>query len=175
MSVEITLALSTVTPSTDIFPPCTVSTIDAVIQALGVRASPRIVLCPVRLFSKSTRVLVDATQETGVRRLISVTGFGAGDSRATGSLLYCAGFELVLRQAYNDKDYQERIIRNSDLDWVIARPGILTNGPRRQAYRVLSNAKDWRPGFISRADVADFLVKQIDQDAYLGKTLVLIN
>ena len=149
--------------------------IDVVIQALGIRASPRTVLCPVSLFSDATRILVDAMQETGVRRLISVTGFGAGNSRAVGNLLYCAGFELVLRQAYNDKDYQERIIRNSGLDWVIARPGILTNRPARHAYRVLTNAADWRPGFISRADVANFLVKQIGQDDYLGQTPVLIN
>ena len=65
------------------------------------------------------------------------------------------------------------MIRRSKLDWVIARPGILTNGPRTGSYRVLVDPKDWRCGFISRADVADFLVKQIDENAFLGKTPVL--
>ena len=40
-------------------------------------------------------------------------------------------------------------------------------------YRALINPRDWTWGFISRADVADFLVKQIDDDAFLYKTPVL--
>jgi uncharacterized protein YbjT (DUF2867 family) len=50
---------------------------------------------------------------------------------------------------------------------------ILTNGPKTNAYRALVNPRRWTWGFISRADVADFLVKQIDDDAFLHKTLVL--
>ena len=55
--------------------------VDAVIQTLGVAASPEVIFKPVRLFSDATRVLVTAMEETGVKRLICVTGFGAGDSR----------------------------------------------------------------------------------------------
>jgi hypothetical protein len=36
---------------------------------------------------------------------------------------------------YDDKEVQERIVRNSELDWVIVRPVILTNGPKTNAYR----------------------------------------
>ena len=50
---------------------------------------------------------------------------------------------------------------------------ILTNGPKTNAYRALVDARDWACGFISRADVADFLVKQIEDDAFLHKTPVL--
>jgi hypothetical protein len=46
-------------------------------------------------------------------------------------------------------------------------------GRRRTAYRALVNPRRWTWGFISRAGVADFLVKQIDDDAFLHKTLVL--
>lgn len=147
--------------------------IDTVIQTLGVAGSPKMIVKPVRLFSQATGVLVTAMKETGVRRLICVTGFGAGDSRNKGGLLFCTAFNLFLGRIYNDKNVQEQIIRKSKLDWVIARPGILTNGPRTGSYKVLVNPKDWRCGFISRADVADFLVKQIDDDALLGKTPVL--
>ena len=56
---------------------------------------------------------------------------------------------------------------------IIARPVILTNGPKTGAYRVLADPRDWRCGFISRADVADFIIKQIDDDSYLGTTPVL--
>ena len=147
--------------------------VDAVIQTLGVAAAPEIIFRPTRFFSNTTRVLVTAMEETGVKRLISVTGFGAGDSRNRGGFLYNTAFHFFLGRAYADKDAQERIIRRSALEWLIARPVILTNGPRTGSYRVLVDPRDWRCGFISRADVADFLVKQITDDTLLGKTPVL--
>jgi putative NADH-flavin reductase len=147
--------------------------VDAVIQTLGVAAGPEMIFKPVRLFSEATRVLVTAMEETGVKRLICVTGFGAGDSRNKGGFLYDTAFHLFFGRAYDDKDVQEQIVRNSTLEWSIARPVILTNGPRTGSYRVLVDPKDWRCGFISRADVADFLVKQIDDDTFVGKAPVL--
>ena len=146
--------------------------VDAVIQALGIPGQdmmPR----PGHLFSGATRVLIASMRETGVKRLIAVTGFGAGDSRNRGGCLYNTAFHLFLGRAYDDKDEQEYLIQESELDWVIARPVILTSGSRTGRYHVLVEPRSWRIGFISRADVADFLVKQIDDDAYLGKTPVL--
>ena len=58
--------------------------IDAVIQSLGVSAGPEIIFESTRLFSKATQVLVTAMQEARVKRLICVTGLGAGDSRGRG-------------------------------------------------------------------------------------------
>ncbi len=74
---------------------------------------------------------------------------------------------------YADKDAQDRIIRRSRLDWTIVRPTVLTTGPPTGAYQVLVESRDWRSGFISRADVADFLVKQIDDASLVHKTPVL--
>ena len=147
--------------------------VDVVTQSLGVSAGPEIILNPTRFFSKATRVLVTAMEEAQVRRLICVTGFGAGDSRGHGGFLYSVAFHLLLGRVYDDKDVQERIVRNSKLDWVIVRPVILTDGPKTNAYRALVDRRGWTCGFISRADVADFLVKQIDDDAFLYKTPVL--
>lgn len=149
--------------------------VDAVIHSLGLSPGPDLFFRSVRLFSDATRVLVDAMKEAGTRRLICVTGFGAGDSRGRGGLLYNVAFSLLLGRAYDDKDVQERMIRRSGLEWIIVRPVILTNGSRTGAYRVLTDPRDWRCGLISRADVADFLVRQIDDDRYLGKTPVLID
>ena len=147
--------------------------IDVVIQSLGVSAGPEIILKPTRFFSKATRVLVTAMEEAQVRRLICVTGFGAGDSRGHGGLLYNVAFHLLLGRVYDDKDVQERIVRRSRLDWVIVRPVILTDGPKTKAYRASVDPRDWKCGFISRADVADFLVKQIGVTPFLHKTPVL--
>jgi uncharacterized protein YbjT (DUF2867 family) len=93
--------------------------------------------------------------------------------RGSGGFLYNVALHLVLGRIYDDKDVQERIVRKSKLDWVIVRPVILTSGPKTKAYRALVDPRDWTCGFISRADVADFLVKQIDNDAFLHKTPVL--
>ena len=79
----------------------------------------------------------------------------------------------VGRVVADDKDVQERIVRRSKLEWVIVRPVILTDGPKTNAYRALVDPCSWTCGFISRADVADFLVKQIDDDDFLYKTPVL--
>jgi putative NADH-flavin reductase len=148
--------------------------VDVVILALGIPAGPQMVLGPVHLFSDATRVVVDAMREAGVRRLICVTGYGAGDSRSSIGCLQRIVFEAVLGRAYADKDIQERIIRESDLDWVIARPGILTNAPRTGRYKVLREASAWRNGLIARSDVADFMVGQVDSDVYLRATPVIV-
>lgn len=147
--------------------------IDTVIQAIGMPKGPGMVLGPVRIFSMSTRVLLSEMKAQGVRRLVAVTGFGAGDSRASISPLRRLPFHLVLGRAYADKDVQEQLVRNSSIDWVIVRPTALTNGARTGRYQVLEDPRNWRNGCISRADVADFLVQQIDSDAYIGKTPVL--
>lgn len=148
--------------------------IDVVILALGIPAGPQMVLGPVHLFSDATRVVVDAMREAGVRRLICVTGYGAGDSRSSIGCLQRIAFEAVLGRAYADKDIQERIIRESDLDWVIARPGILTNAPRTGRFKVLREASAWRNGLVARSDVADFMVAQVDSDSYLRATPVIV-
>ena len=93
------------------------------------------------------------------------------------SSLPAAGFfvarrHLLLGRVYDDKDCQERIVRRSKLDWVIVRPGILTNGKKTNACRALVNPRSWTWRFNSRADVADFLVEQIEGDAFLHKTPV---
>ncbi len=147
--------------------------VDAVILTLGVRAGPGMVLGPVDLFSRATEIVIDAMKKARVKRLICVTGFGAGDSRAKLAPLQAIFFQLIFGRAYDDKTVQEALVRRSGLDWVIARPTILTSGSKTGRYKVLCDPKDWRSGTVSRADVADFLVKQVQDRTYLGKTPVL--
>lgn len=146
--------------------------IDVVVQSLGLPAEK--LFQPVSLFSTSTRLLIEAMQRRGVRRLIAVTGFGAGDSRDAVGLLQSVPFRLLLGRAYDDKDVQELLIKKSALDWTIVRPGILTNGPRAGRYKVLQEPSQWRNGIIARADVADFIVHAIDDDRLIGTEPVLV-
>ena len=147
--------------------------VDVVIQTLGVGLGD--LFRPVQLFSDASRVLIQAMKIQGVKRLICVTGFGAGDSRASINCLQRLPFQFVLGRAYDDKSLQEQLIKESELDWTIARPGVLTSGPRTGHYQMLSEASQWRNGSISRADVADFLVRQIGDQTYIRKSPVLIN
>ena len=146
--------------------------IDVVVQTLGIGADE--LFKPVTLFSESTRILLAAMHRRDVRHLIAVTGFGAGDSHEAIGCLQRIPFRLFLGRAYDDKDVQERLIKESELDWTIVRPGILTNGPRTDRYRVLVEPSQWRNGVISRADVADFIVGSIDDDDRIHQAPVLI-
>ena len=130
---------------------------------------------PVHLFSDATRVLVAAMKDQRVNRLICVTGFGAGDSRASIGFLQRVPFHIVFGRAYDDKSLQEQMIKESGLDWTIARPGVLLNGPKTGRYKVLRERSEWRNGIISRANVADFLVKQIEDRAFVNACPVLVN
>jgi putative NADH-flavin reductase len=147
---------------------------DAVILTLGATAGLGM-LKGTQLFSDATRILIGAMVAEGVKRLICVTGFGAGDSREHMAVWQRLPFELLLGRVYADKAVQEKMIKRSSLDWVIARPGILTNAQRTGHYKILDKPADWRHGTISRADVADFLVSQIEDDSYMRKTPALIS
>ena len=149
------------------------SGVDAVIMTLGVRFGPETLLGPIRLFSAATRTVVPAMERAGVRRLICVTGFGAGDSFRAVGCGESIPFRFLLGRAYADKDLQERIIQDSRLDWTIVRPVLLVHGPRTGCYEALGSPQDWRNGIISRADVADFLIKQIDDNGWLRQSPVL--
>ncbi len=143
--------------------------VDAVVQVLGLAMGPGY-LTGTDLFSKATRLLVDAMTANGPKRLVVVTGFGAGDSRPYLGPLYAIPFMVVLKRVYDDKDVQERIVRGSPLDWTIMRPGILKDGPATHRARVLPDPKDWRPGPVRRADVAAAIVDELATRRNAGRT-----
>lgn len=143
---------------------------DVVLSALGTRQSglPDLIL--------GTRNILAATHQCGVPRSLWITSFGVGESLKQmswlASLLIVKG---LLRHAIAEKEFQERLIRESGGDWIIVRPGSLTDGPRTGVYRVLrSDAPDkiGRP-VISRADVADFMLRHLTGDEYLNQAVGL--
>ena len=142
--------------------------VDVVVQNLGVPPSIDLITKPVTLFSESSRALLQEMKKNGVSKLVSVTGFGAGDSRSSINILQRLPFDFFLKRAYDDKSIQEDLIEKSDLDWLIVRPGVLMNCPASGKYRVLTAPNDWRNGIIARLDVADFIVKRIEAGA-LGR------
>ena len=146
--------------------------IDVVIQSLGIGLGE--LFKPVHLFSDATRVLLSAMERRGVKRLLAVTGFGAGKSRASIGRLQRLPFELVFGRAYADKSIQERLIEDSGLDWTIARPGVLIGGRASGRCQILDEPSRWRNGLTPRAEVAHFLVTQITDHRYVGHAPVLV-
>jgi putative NADH-flavin reductase len=122
--------------------------------------------------SDGTRKIVQAMREHGVKRLICESSLGVGDSHGKLGLLYnLLLIPLLLRNIFADKAVQENIIREGASEWVVVRPAALTNGPRTGVYKVGANIGHWLyMAKISRADVAEFMLKQVTDNAYLGKT-----
>ena len=148
--------------------------IDVVVQALGVPPSLDLVFKPVSLFSEATRVLLPEMMKAGVKKLVAVTGFGAGDSHEAINILQRLPFKMLLKNAYDDKSIQEALIAESELEWLIVRPGVLMNCPVSGKYSVLSRPNEWRNGIVARADVADFIVQRIEADTLTREKPVII-
>lgn len=138
---------------------------DAVLCALGHKRW----FYPNRILSTGTRNLIAAMRAGGVRRLVCETSLGVGDSFGRLGLYYTLFVvPFILPLYYWDKHRQEREVRASGLDWVIVRPAALTNGPRRGRTRHGPRVGSWvLTRRVSRADVADFMLRQVADDAYL--------
>ena len=147
---------------------------DAVADALGSSMSGP--LKEVTLFSESTKALIEAMQAEGVRRLVCITGIGAGDSRGHGGFLYDHLIQpVLLRGVYADKDCQEELIRASGLDWVIVRPALLSDGPAVGGTQALTDLEHVHGGSITRADTAAFLLAQLSSDEWLHKAPLIVH
>jgi len=139
---------------------------EAVLCAIGAGAERS------SLREDGTRNIVAAMENSGVSRLVCLSSLGVGDSRL--NLPFFTKYVVVgifLRHAFADHERQERVVRQSSLSWTIARPPHLKDGPRTGEYQhgFPPTHRDIR-GWISRADVADFMLRQLSEDSYLRQT-----
>lgn len=141
----------------------------AVISALGV--AQREVFGWPTLYSQSGRALIEALASSRVERLIAVTSGGVEHSDPTFSGLYkWVLHPLLLKRAYDDMRKLEGIIVGSQLRWTIVRPTALTDGPLTEKYRVSPRFAPPDGLSISRADVAHFILDELDKGLFIGKT-----
>ena len=76
---------------------------------------------------------------------------------------------MILPFYFWDKTRQERLIAASKAEWIIVRPGALTNGEKRGTYRHGFHVGSFLGTVrVSRADVADFMLNQVADDTYRG-------
>lgn len=129
---------------------------------------------PVSIYSTGAKNILAGMKAARVPRVLVVTGIGAGDSRGHGGIFYDnVLWPLLLRTAYEDKDRAEALLRESDTDWTIVRPGFLTDETMSGAYYIVGDLTDVRSGSISRNDVAHFIVAALESGDYARQTVLL--
>jgi putative NADH-flavin reductase len=136
---------------------------EAVLVAIGAGASRT------SLREEGTRNIVAGMQAAGVARLICLSSLGVGESRT--NLPFFTRHVVVgvfLRHAFADHERQEAVVRESSLDYTIVRPPHLKEGPRTGDYlHGFPPGKARIKGWITRADVADFMLDQLEDETYL--------
>jgi putative NADH-flavin reductase len=112
-------------------------------------------------------------EREAVRRLILTSALGVGDTRRDAPLLPRIMYRVLLSDIFADKADAERYLRESSLDWTVVYPVLLTNGPRTGQYRTGERLRLRGLPMISRADVADFIIKQLQDSTYIRKGAVV--
>ncbi len=151
----------------------TVQGSEAVIICLGIPPT----LKPVTVFSTGTRNVVTAMYKWGIERLVVVTGIGCGDSKGHGGFAFDNLIQpTLLNTICRDKERQEKVVKESGLQWTIVRPGFLTNGNQTGSFQELTAlTRVKKMGKISRKDVAYFLLREsADRRKYIEKTVHLM-
>ena len=137
----------------------------AVISALGHKQW----LIKTNILSEGTKNIIASMEKHGVKRFICETSLGVGESKWRFGLYHTLFvIPFIIYFYFRDKELQERYIKESSLDWTIVRPGQLTSGRMRGVYRHGTDIGSWIfTSWISRADVADFMLKQLSDETYL--------
>lgn len=143
---------------------------DAVISVLAPR--PRV---NGRVYVEGTRNLADAAAASGVRRFVAVSAEGAGVASGRLTLAYRLVLRIpVVARLYPDIARMEADLRTrDDLDWTVVRPGILTNGPARGAYRTQEGAVVVGGTTLSRCDLAAFLLEAVEAERWMRQVVAV--
>jgi putative NADH-flavin reductase len=146
---------------------------DAVLSALGHK---RFIIYT-NILSEGTKNIVKAMEIHNVKRFICITSLGINDSRFKLGLYYTLFvIPVIVFFYFLDKGKQEKIIRETRLDWTIVRPGQFTNGRLTGKYKHGENLGNYiLTKMISRANVAHFMLSQLNDNSYLHKAVGVVN
>lgn len=128
------------------------------------------------LIDDSTRALIIAAHDSGVKRLVVMSAFGVGESLPKASWLGKLVYKRVLGEVFADKARGEAQLRDSGLDWTIVYPVTLTS--KQATGNIAATSLEQTPKLsgmpkVTRADVASFMLKTATDNTYGRKTLVL--
>ena len=143
---------------------------DAVIDAIGGETPYK----TTDLETRAAHNIIRAMQSAGAKRLVVISMMGVGDSAVHAPFWYEYLMKpTFLRGASKDKDAMEHEVSHSGLDFVIARPPILTDDPAKGQVQVITG--ETKAHQITRADLAQFLVDQLEDDSHLGQAVTIAN
>jgi uncharacterized protein YbjT (DUF2867 family) len=137
--------------------------IDGVIVALGGKTAD----VGETMLTDGTKNVIAAMKAKGVKRLAVVTSIGAGDSESQAPFFFKVLMWTAMKKIFTDKNNQEAVVAQSDLEYCIVRPGGLTVDAPTGIINVIKG----EAGSISRADVADFCLGAVTQPdfPYIGQ------
>jgi len=122
------------------------------------------------------RNIARAMEKNNVQRLIYLSVRGVRENQK--DLGFFTNFIIapLLQNVIKDHEDKEHIIKQSQLDWTIVRPPMLTNGKYTGKYRTGEHLK-LRPFLfgISRADLADFMLQQLKEDTFSKKAPLILH
>ena len=144
---------------------------DAVISCVGVAFTRK----PVTIYSTTARHIIDAMQQHSVRRFICVSSGGTKDGWNSRNPFF---FEFVLKPLfhtlYDDMREMEKIVMATDLDWTVLRPSKLLNKPATGKVRLgVDEFSLKRGGLVSREDLANHAVLQLEQTDLIGHAVAI--
>lgn len=146
--------------------------VDAVVSLLGTGSSTK----PTTIYSAGGQAILSAMRGAGVKKLITITSGGVQDDDPTiqRSFFYKYVGLWWLRHIYADMKRWEAILsENQDIDWICVRPTYLVKGSLTGVYRVRETYSPEGGWKISRADLADFITKQLASTQYIHKKPVV--
>lgn len=109
----------------------------------------------------------------GVRRLIILSALGVGDSAVVAPPLLRIAFETLFRPVGKDKALREEQVRRSGLEWTIVYAPVLTNGTESGEYQHGESLRIQGLRRLSRADLAQFLLDQVEDSTYSSQNVVV--
>ena len=128
---------------------------------------------PTTLYSRSAANIVTAMTRNGVTRVLAVSSAGAQDDPNMHFFARRIVLPLLLKNVLADMRRMEEIFERSGLVYTIVRPGRLTDGPRTGLYRANDRFVPEGGHTISRADVADFMVRVVADERTIRKIAAL--
>jgi putative NADH-flavin reductase len=146
---------------------------DAVISVLGPRGGSKN-----RPITQGIQNIITAMKKQNVRRLVITSTLSAKDPNdlpdfKTKTLVNLV--KLTMHDAYKDIVSAAETVRNSELDWTIVRLTMLNNNPKSGKVKAGYVGKGEVGTWISRADVADFMLKQVEDTEYLRQAPAISN
>ena len=127
------------------------------------------------MMETAAKNIISAMQKHGVRRIISTTGAAVPqpeDQPKVGDRLINALIGIFDKNFVVDSSANVRVIQASDRDWTIVRFPRLMDGAHTGKYRVAYLGKD-SGAQITRADGADFVLKELTEKKWLKKAPVV--